>query len=208
MNPGSAQDYIATLRLMLDGLKFTRTINVFATDYYLTGIYNDYGPKSLAKAISAVEKHIEYYEKLRHEKKHPVNLKKVRDVIKRHSKLLSEPKNLEEYEKSFFEEVKKSLGDSKEARRKRLETANKIPKKVIRSCEVFERNSDVVAEVLTRANGHCERCKKFAPFMRRKDKDPYLEVHHTVRLADGGEDTMENSVALCPNCHRELHFGV
>lgn len=36
---------------------------------------------------------------------------------------------------------------------------------------------------------------------------PYLEVHHVRRLADGGSDTTENAVALCPNCHMELHYG-
>ena len=25
------------------------------------------------------------------------------------------------------------------------------------------------------------------------------------RLADGGSDTMDNVVALCPNCHRKVH---
>jgi hypothetical protein len=28
-----------------------------------------------------------------------------------------------------------------------------------------------------------------------------------VPLARGGEDTVENAVAVCPNCHREAHFG-
>jgi 5-methylcytosine-specific restriction protein A len=26
-----------------------------------------------------------------------------------------------------------------------------------------------------------------------------------VRLADGGADSMENIVAVCPNCHRKMH---
>ncbi len=25
---------------------------------------------------------------------------------------------------------------------------------------------------------------------------------------DGGDDTVENALGLCPNCHRELHFDV
>ncbi|MGH8437576.1 MAG: HNH endonuclease [Pseudomonas sp.] len=33
------------------------------------------------------------------------------------------------------------------------------------------------------------------------------EVHHKVRLADGGLDTVENAIAVCPNCHRQAHFG-
>jgi 5-methylcytosine-specific restriction protein A len=32
-------------------------------------------------------------------------------------------------------------------------------------------------------------------------------VHHRVRLADGGDDTTDNAVALCPNCHRKAHYG-
>ncbi|TOJ58505.1 hypothetical protein CGI36_22670 [Vibrio parahaemolyticus] len=26
-------------------------------------------------------------------------------------------------------------------------------------------------------------------------------------LKDGGSDTVENVKALCPNCHREAHYG-
>lgn len=37
---------------------------------------------------------------------------------------------------------------------------------------------------------------------------PTLEVHHLRRLADGGSDTVANAVALCPNCHREIHYGI
>jgi len=36
---------------------------------------------------------------------------------------------------------------------------------------------------------------------------PYLEVHHRVPLAENGEDTVENAVAICPNCHRKAHDG-
>lgn len=36
----------------------------------------------------------------------------------------------------------------------------------------------------------------------------YLEAHHIVALACDGPDTVENVVALCPNHHREAHFGV
>lgn len=72
---------------------------------------------------------------------------------------------------------------------------------------VFNRNPDVVAEVLTRANGKCEGCSKPAPFKRKKDNSPYLEVHHKIPLAKDGEDKVENAIALCPNCHREKHHG-
>jgi 5-methylcytosine-specific restriction protein A len=202
MNVGSARFCIEIFQHMLKGLKFTRTINAIATDYYLTNIYNDYGSESLGQAISAIQKHIEYFEGLGKGKP-----RKLREIVNRHSALLHQPINLEKFQKSFSEKVENSLHDSTEARKKRLNAANKQPKKAATIALVFIRNPDVVAEVLLRANGQCERCKRKAPFLRRKDKTPYLEVHHTIQLAAGGEDAVENAAALCPNCHRELHFG-
>lgn len=73
---------------------------------------------------------------------------------------------------------------------------------------VYARNPYVVAEVLERAAGFCESCRERAPFLRRSGGTPYLEVHHRVRLADGGDDTVDNSIAMCPNCHRKAHFGM
>ena len=71
----------------------------------------------------------------------------------------------------------------------------------------YVRDSAVVEWVLARAKGRCECCKASAPFMK-DDGEPFLEVHHIHRLADGGRDTVDNATALCPNCHRELHYGV
>lgn len=70
----------------------------------------------------------------------------------------------------------------------------------------FVRDPEVVSWVLAEAAGRCECCETPAPFVR-DDGSPFLEVHHVQRLADGGEDTTNNAVAICPNCHRELHYG-
>ena len=47
----------------------------------------------------------------------------------------------------------------------------------------------------------------FAPFMKKSNDEPYLEVHHIKPLSQGGEDSLENVKAICPNCHRKIHFG-
>ncbi len=104
-------------------------------------------------------------------------------------------------------EVEKARKLSKAQRRQRLNNANPRPEKRIVSQVAFVRNSDVIAEVLERANGICERCKKPAPFIRDSNNSPYLEVHHILPLAEGGDDTVENAVGLCPNCHRHAHNG-
>jgi 5-methylcytosine-specific restriction protein A len=72
--------------------------------------------------------------------------------------------------------------------------------------EYKERSRLVKTYALLRANGVCELCKKPAPFVSEAGI-PFLEVHHIFRLADDGPDTPENVAALCPNCHREAHFG-
>ena len=67
-----------------------------------------------------------------------------------------------------------------------------------------DRNPYVAEYVKRRANGICELCSKPAPFLN-KHKKPYLEEHHIVWLSKGGSDTVDNTVALCPNCHRRMH---
>lgn len=107
----------------------------------------------------------------------------------------------------FDKLVAESRKLSGEERRRRLNTATKVPKRRRTTVWEFLRNPDVVAEALARANGNCEGCKVVAPFLRASDQSPYLEVHHKERLADGGFDVIENAIALCPNCHRRSHYA-
>lgn len=60
--------------------------------------------------------------------------------------------------------------------------------------------------VLSRAAGDCEGCKTAAPFFSANGK-PYLEPHHTTRVADDGPDHPAHVIALCPNCHRRAHLS-
>ena len=55
-----------------------------------------------------------------------------------------------------------------------------------------------------RAHGICQLCGQQAPF-NRINGEPFLETHHVIWLADGGDDSIENTVALCPNCHKKMH---
>lgn len=71
----------------------------------------------------------------------------------------------------------------------------------------FKRSEDVKKYVLKRANGICEACDQPAPFKKRNG-EPYLEPHHTKRLADEGPDHPQWVGAICPTCHRRIHSGV
>ena len=118
------------------------------------------------------------------------------------------PEAFESMSERFERQVESSQKDASEKRKQRLAVASAKPQKTQVIATAYKRNPDVVADVLARANGICELCKQPAPFVRKKNGEPYLEVHHTIQLADGGEDTVENAVAACPNCHRREHFGV
>jgi len=112
-----------------------------------------------------------------------------------------------DFESQLSDAIKKAEQSSESERNKRLATTSRLPERIQLLSTGFRRNADVIVEVLKRAAGICEHCKNPAPFKRKSDGSPFLEVHHWKLLSDGGEDTIENAGALCPNCHRKLHFG-
>ena len=70
--------------------------------------------------------------------------------------------------------------------------------------QAFERNAEVAKIAKACANGVCQLCRKPAPFIDKKGH-PYLESHHVIWLSRGGSDSIDNVVALCPNCHTKMH---
>ncbi|SDQ62485.1 HNH endonuclease [Natronobacterium texcoconense] len=70
----------------------------------------------------------------------------------------------------------------------------------------YSRSEAVREYALRAAEGVCQGCGEPAPFTGR-DGAPFLEVHHLHRRSDGGPDHPDNVVALCPNCHRRVHYG-
>ena len=96
-----------------------------------------------------------------------------------------------------------SLG---ELRSRAIQDANEKPDRKEGKRTYVERSASVRAYVLKRAAGICESCTKAAPFIK-SNGEPYLEPHHTRRLADGGPDHPRWVAAICPTCHREIHHG-
>lgn len=131
------------------------------------------------------------------------------DTVAKYEKLTKENTalNMDDVEAEHQAEVAKSLNDDDTVRQQRLAAAPKMPQIIQVVSNAFRRNPDVIAVVRIRANGICEECHSPAPFHRASDDSPYLEVHHRIMLSAGGEDTVANALALCPNCHRKLHYG-
>ncbi len=202
MSPRAAKGYIGAYVAMRRGAKsVATTIAANAWKLYLDDIAQD-GASQLSVALDTFLAHIVY---LQSKTKGPeAALHRV------HDEFVEALKRVAIHETVFDNldaAVQKSLKSSAEERRERLVNSNRRPETVVVLTRVFRRNPDVIAEVLLRAAGICEGCGQSAPF-HRPDGRPYLEVHHRRRLADGGDDSVENTMALCPNCHREQHYGI
>jgi 5-methylcytosine-specific restriction protein A len=79
--------------------------------------------------------------------------------------------------------------------------------KVMGIIEYRRRSIQIKKYALLRADGKCEKCDNNAPF-EDKYGIPFLEVHHILSLSDDGPDLPINVAAICPNCHKEAHFGI
>jgi 5-methylcytosine-specific restriction protein A len=92
-------------------------------------------------------------------------------------------------------------------RKKALENSNKPSKpNLLVLTEYKNRSIEIKKYALLRADGQCENCGKDAPFVN-SNNIPFLEVHHIFSLSDDGPDHPINVAAICPNCHREAHYG-
>jgi len=202
MNVGSARIQIDAYAHLRRGEVMKRGLSTADFEYYLSQIQADDGIEALQLAVHSLWQHIAYYENDR-----GIARPALREIASRYMQGKLSYLTLEQTDREFKERVKSAARRSPEERKKRLAAAKRIPERRPVVVLGFVRNEDVVVEVLLRAKGRCEACSSGAPFLRRKDRTPYLEVHHVVLLAEGGEDTVENAQALCPNCHRRAHFG-
>ena len=106
----------------------------------------------------------------------------------------------EEFEKAVKKEESKPLDQLEKAAKK---NASKPVVSVVQT-KTYHRDPTIAAYVKKRANGVCQLCGQKAPF-NDENGEPYLECHHIDWLSKGGMDSIDNCVALCPNCHRKMH---
>lgn len=113
----------------------------------------------------------------------------------------------------FSEEAIEKMAENKEKEASKLddEKLEKLAKNAkgksgtrTTKTTTYERDAYVAEFTKRRAKGICQLCEQAAPFKNKKGK-AYLETHHIEWLSKGGEDSIVNTVALCPNCHKKMH---
>ena len=204
---GSAKIVIDVYQKLCSGENFQRHLSRVDMLFFLNSFGSEGSTEELSNAVHALRLHIGWSERKKISQRSNRTIL-VEQEARLANLLRQEPIYLSVIEDQFVEKVERSLGDQSETRRRRLEQATKLPRRVTKLVYVYERNADVVAEVLVRAKGICECCQQPAPFIRKSDGTPYLEVHHKIMLSAGGEDTVDNAEALCANCHRHRHYGI
>ncbi|MFF0426300.1 HNH endonuclease [Streptomyces sp. NPDC004520] len=84
----------------------------------------------------------------------------------------------------------------------RRTAARRTERSKLTTVERFLRSAPARSAVILRSDGRCENPTCLGHPMERTDKGaPLLEVDHVNQLSDGGGDTPETMIALCPNCH-------
>ena len=111
---------------------------------------------------------------------------------------------IEEFRTSTKVRERKASRLSREQLEEKVSRARSTPGERTVTSKQYERDPYVSQLTKLRANGRCDLCEQPAPFLD-KNSNPYLETHHIEWLSKGGKDTLDNTVALCPNCHRKMH---
>lgn len=98
------------------------------------------------------------------------------------------------------------IGDYTDAKSNAIDDiGTDAPEKTKSEVWSYPRDPRVRDAVLLRAKGKCEYCGLLG--FLKPDGTRYLESHHIIALANDGEDRLTNVIALCPNDHREAHYG-
>ena len=94
----------------------------------------------------------------------------------------------------------------------RLDAPVEIPEHLPRVVYGWNRDRVVDEQVLAADRRKCEIDPDHRTFITRRNDELYLEGHHLIPLSRQNEfdkslDVYANIIGLCPNCHRQLHFG-
>lgn len=203
MGKESAQYYINTLSHMYKGEMYKLTINAKATRYFIESLLKDCDEQIARLALSSLESHIAHRRAVHGDNQ--IQNSELSSEFR--SKLSIETLDAATLDRDLERTSSLARKSTASERKERLESANVKPEEIYVTSRAFRRNPDVIEEALARADGVCGGCKSSAPFIRASGGTPFLEVHHKIPLSEKGLDSIDNAIALCPNCHREAHFG-
>lgn len=111
-----------------------------------------------------------------------------------------------------FAEMKQSSKSKSPAAITLMDVPVERPTRRPHVCYGWNRGRVIVEQVLKADNFQCEISQAHKTFTTRKNETPYLEGHHLIPISKQDKfaaslDVYANIIGLCPNCHRQLHYG-
>lgn len=188
LKKSSGLDYIYAYSKLIQGKLYRRTINAYATDYYLERIYIENGINALKTALISLKLHIEYYEET-----------SGASVIKGR-------KIYEKYHKLIKNNSSESILLPDEMEQSKIYSEGKT--RIIR-VNSYERNKLARQECIEHFGLNCQVCdfnfqQKFGTLGQN-----FIHVHHIIDISVIGEeysvDPKNDLIPVCPNCHAMLH---
>lgn len=117
-------------------------------------------------------------------------------------------------EDSYYqnEVAKASQNNTDDISNHKYESKEKENSKSNGSTNSYKRDAKTGLLALKLANFQCELNKEHKTFVSNSTSENYVEAHHIIPMKyyDDFEKSIDNEaniVALCPTCHRQLHYG-
>ena len=187
MNENSAVDYIYNYSNLIQGKLFTRTANIYGTEYYLRKIYEENGQTGLQNALLSLSQHIDYYEE-----KSGTSVNKRKEIYYDFLKLIDNKPEQTIYADEVDENIEYAEGKTK---------------KVL--VNNYERNPIARKKCIEHFGVTCQVCtfdfeKKYGEIGKE-----FIHVHHKIDISTVGKeysvDPISDLIPVCPNCHSMLH---
>lgn len=112
--------------------------------------------------------------------------------------------NLEQEELALVFEDDSSLSDKKALLQKIKETKNSGQEKLIINSSSYKRDNYQIA-LIKKFHGY--KCQFCHTTIAKEDGGYYIEACHIHEKAKGGDESLNNILVLCPNCHKLLDYG-
>ena len=199
MNPNSAADYINNFRYLIQGRRFTRTLNYFSMDYFLENIYKDFGRTGLINSVSALNKHIEYYE---HQQN--TTMRKMRQLASKYDLIEISPEDKDLQEEIIESLDKDNANNLSLIRDLKAYKPTDSPQQRLTKFQVRQRDNSIIAKLKKIRGFKCQICNKK---IQKADGSFYIEAAHIKPKRELGSEAPNNILILCPNHHKEFDYG-
>lgn len=201
VNDATVKHYIGSIKHMIDGSEYQRTMSEVNTEHAFEKIKEDFGLKGLENAVRATIQHAKYYHHSNKKGSQRRNIEKLCDKwVKKYDLNLLFVENENDMMKLHQSDIDLQMC-------RRFEGAAILAPPHTR----YERDPKNRASCLRTKGYKCVVCKfDFEEIYGERGKH-FIHVHHVNPLSEIDEehlvDPETDLCPVCPNCHAMLHRG-